>query len=105
VTNLADKPFALIGVNGMAADPKKLKAVMEKEKLNWRTVADNGTISATWSARSTPAYYLLDPKGVIRHKWLGYLAGRRSMRAWKSCSRRGDPAASLTFPAAPAHSE
>jgi len=72
VINLAEKPFALVGVNGMSPDPKKLKAVMEKEKLNWRTVADNGTISATWSARSTPAYYLLDHKGVIRHKWLGY---------------------------------
>ena len=56
----------------MAADPKKLKAVMTKENLTWRTFADDGTISATWSARSTPAYYLLDPKGVIRSKWLGY---------------------------------
>jgi len=72
VTTLAEKPFALIGVNGMSPDPKKLKAVMEKENLNWRTFADAGAVSATWSARSTPAYYLLDPKGVIRNKWLGY---------------------------------
>jgi len=44
---------------------------MAKEKLNWRSFAD-GTISATWSARNTPAFYLLDPKGLIRYKWLGY---------------------------------
>lgn len=66
------KPFALLGANGMSPDPKKLKAVMEKENLNWRTFADAGAVSATWSAWSTPAYYLLDPKGVIRNKWLGY---------------------------------
>ena len=72
MTTFAEKPFALLGVNGMAADPKKLKAVMTKENLTWRTFADDGTLSATWSARSTPAYYLLDPKGVIRYKWLGY---------------------------------
>jgi hypothetical protein len=69
---LADKPFALIGVNGSNTDAKGLKEVMAKEKLNWRSFADDGSISATWSARSTPAYYLLDPKGMIRYKWLGY---------------------------------
>jgi peroxiredoxin len=72
VNNLNEKPFALLGVNGMSPDPKKLKSVMEKEKLNWRTFADDGTISNTWSARSTPAYFALDHKGVIRYKWLGY---------------------------------
>ena len=76
MTKLSDKPFALIGVNGMNPDPKKLKQVMTREKLNWRTFADDNTISATWGARSTPAYYLLDPKGVIRYKWLGYPGGK-----------------------------
>ena len=69
---LAKKPFALIGVHGNDYEPKKLKAVMEKEKLNWRSFADCGVISAKWSARATPAYYAIDHKGVIRYKWLGY---------------------------------
>jgi len=56
----------------MNPDPKKLKEVMTKESMTWRTFADDGTIAATWSARSTPAYYLLDRNGVIRRKWLGY---------------------------------
>ena len=69
---LAGKPFALIGIHGNGYEPKKLKAVMEKEKLNWRSVADRGVIFSKWSARGTPTYYVVDPKGVIRHKWIGY---------------------------------
>lgn len=73
--NLAEKPFALIGVHGIGSngyEPKKLKAVMEKEKLNWRSFANGGAIFSKWSARATPAYYVIDPRGVIRYKWLGY---------------------------------
>ena len=70
--NLAEKPFALIGVHGLAYEPKKLKEVMEKEKLNWRSFADQRVISAKWSARGTPTYYIIDHNGVIRYKWTGY---------------------------------
>ena len=70
--NLTEKPFALIGVHGNGYEPKKLKAVMEKEKLNWRSFADRGIIFSKWSSRGTPAYYVIDHKGAIRHKWLGY---------------------------------
>ena len=69
---LAGKPFALIGVHGLDHEPKKLKAVMEKEKLNWRSFAAGRNIAGKWSARGTPTYYVIDHKGVIRHKWIGY---------------------------------
>ena len=69
---LAEKPFALLGVHGLAYEPKQLKAVMEKEKLNWRTFADRRIIAPQWSARGTPTYYVLDHEGIIRHKWIGY---------------------------------
>jgi hypothetical protein len=72
VKNLAQKPFALVGVHGNGYEPKKLKQVMEKEKLNWRSFADPRVISPQWSARGTPTYYVIDHKGVIRHKWAGY---------------------------------
>jgi hypothetical protein len=29
-------------------------------------------INADWSSPATPLYYIIDPKGIIRHKWLGY---------------------------------
>jgi peroxiredoxin len=71
VTKLKDKPFALVGVNTNNPDPKKLKAVMTKEKLNWRSVAARDSIKEKWGFGGTPAYYIIDPKGVIRYKWVG----------------------------------
>lgn len=69
---LAGKPFALLGVHGLDHDPKKLKGVMEKEKLNWRSFAKGRVISEKWSARGTPTYYIIDHRGVIQRKWTGY---------------------------------
>ena len=62
----------MIGVNTNSSEPKKLKAVMEKEKLNWRSFADNRVITTRWASRGTPAYYIIDHKGVIRFRWSGY---------------------------------
>ena len=49
---------------------------MEKEKLTWRSFADpgavgQGTIAAQWNLSATPTLYVIDHKGVIRHKWVG----------------------------------
>ena len=49
---------------------KKLKEVMDKEKLNWRSFADQGHRRQV-EPGPTPTFYVLDPKGVIRHKWVG----------------------------------
>src|SRR6266852_5706139 len=43
---------------------------MDKEKMNWRSFAHQEAINAKWNP-STPSYYVLDPRGVIRHKWVG----------------------------------
>ena len=60
----------MIGVNLNGYEPKKLKEVMEKENLIWRTFSDQSGISAKWAA-SSPTYYVIDRKGVIRNKWAG----------------------------------
>ncbi len=44
---------------------------MDKEKLNWRSFADPGTINAKWNQPGTPTYYVIDHQGVIRYKWIG----------------------------------
>ena len=45
---------------------------MDKEKLNWRSFTDpKGAISAKWKPAGTPTFYIVDHKGVIRHKWPG----------------------------------
>jgi hypothetical protein len=55
---------------------KQLKAVTEKEKVTWRSFVDAGStgagpIATKWSLSATPTFYLIDHKGVIRHKWAG----------------------------------
>ena len=69
---LEAKPFALIGVNTNNSEPKKLREVMDREKMNWRSFAVQETIIEQWNNPGTPMYYVLDPRGVIRHKWVGY---------------------------------
>ena len=73
MTNLKDKPFALIGVHLKYDndDATKVKAVMVKEQLNWRTFVDRGPIAERWKPAGTPTFYVIDPRGVIRYKWAG----------------------------------
>jgi hypothetical protein len=76
VTNLKDRPFALIGVNVGGHDARELKRVVDREKLTWRSFADvgglgQGAIAARWNLTQTPTLYAIDPRGVIRHKWVG----------------------------------
>jgi hypothetical protein len=74
VLKLGGKPFALIGVNTQGQQTENLKEVMEKERMNWRSFADHadpGAIRDKWHMRTTPTLYVLDHKGVIRHKWVG----------------------------------
>ena len=67
---MKDRPFALIGVNVSPFETKNLKERMDKEKMNWRSFAHQEAINAQWNP-STPGYYVLDPRGVIRYKWVG----------------------------------
>jgi hypothetical protein len=73
---LKDKPFALIGVNIAGSAAPKLKAVMKKENLTWRSFTDpgeigRGAIASKWNIATTPTLYILDADGIIRSKWRG----------------------------------
>jgi nitrogen regulatory protein PII-like uncharacterized protein len=55
---------------------KQLKELMQKQKITWRSFVDAGNagagpIATKWSLTATPTFYLIDHKGVIRHKWAG----------------------------------
>jgi hypothetical protein len=70
VKRLADKPFALLGIN---SDPDKneLKKAMEKEQITWRSWWDRdtqGPIATQWNIQGWPTIYVVDAKGVIRYK-------------------------------------
>ena len=69
---LQNKPFALVGVNIVDHQPGELKAVTKKESINWRSFDDDGGINRRWNSPPTPAFYVLDHQGVIRHKWMGH---------------------------------
>ena len=76
MTNLKDKPFALIGVHVGGSTVKQLKEIMDKEKIIWRSFVDlgnagTGAIATKWNHSATPTFYVLDHKGVIRYKWTG----------------------------------
>jgi hypothetical protein len=74
VKNLSDKPFVLLGVNS-DPDLEVLKKAMEKEQLTWRAFRNDGStsgpIATRWNIRGWPTLYVIDAKGVIRHKWMG----------------------------------
>jgi hypothetical protein len=72
VKRLADKPFALLGIN---SDTKlaELKRAMEREQITWRSWwngpdGTSGPLSKKWNVHTWPTTYVLDAKGVIRYK-------------------------------------
>ncbi len=71
VTKLADKPFAIVGVNS-DDDPEKLQKIMQEKELDWDTFFDgggtDGPISTRWGVRGWPTIYVLDARGVIRYR-------------------------------------
>jgi peroxiredoxin len=47
--------------------------VTTRENLNWRSFADpKGDIARQWNAPGTPTFYVIDPEGTIRYKWVGH---------------------------------
>src|SRR6266581_85032 len=75
VKKMSDKPFALVGVNS-DSDLKELKKVLEEENITWRSFwngpkGTGGPISEEWNVSGWPTLYVIDQKGVIRHKWVG----------------------------------
>lgn len=71
VKRLADKQFALVGINS-DKDREELKPILEKENITWPSFWNGGStrgpISKAWNVRGWPTIYILDAKGVIRFK-------------------------------------
>jgi thiol-disulfide isomerase/thioredoxin len=74
LARMADRPFAVVGVNS-DRDRDAIKKTMADEKLTWRSFwndgGPNGPIARDWKVQGWPTLYLIDHKGVIRHKYLG----------------------------------
>ena len=77
VKRMRGKPFALLGVNG-DTDEVKAERVDEEGRITWRSLvrwhAGNaeGPIVRQFNIHGWPTIYILDNRGVIRHKFLGF---------------------------------
>src|SRR4051794_38922202 len=75
VQRLEGKPFALLGVNSDKSRDTAKNATVS-EKLTWRSFwngsgGTSGPISSAWQVRGWPTLYVIDDRGVIRHKFQG----------------------------------
>jgi hypothetical protein len=70
VKQLADKPFALIGVNS-DSDLNEIREIVKEKNLSWRSFQNRqefGDISERWGITGWPTIFVLDEKGTIRHR-------------------------------------
>ena len=73
---MKDRPFVLLGVND---DGKELlRALIKKEGITWPTLWDRGgdantpgPIARQFNIQVRPSHYLIDHRGIIRHKFIG----------------------------------
>lgn len=72
VKRLQNEPFALLGVNS-DGDAKAVKSRFAKEGITWRNAMDvvpDGPLATKWNVTSFPGIYIIDAKGMIRHRGL-----------------------------------
>jgi hypothetical protein len=77
VKKMEGKAFALLGVNSDKSRAE-LKQAIEKEKMTWRSWfagPGGGEIAKKYQVTGWPTLYILDAKGVIRHKYVGSPGG------------------------------
>src|SRR5262249_40010097 len=78
VKRYADRPFALLGVNGDGTR-KEASRVQEREKQTWPSWYDGGPggpIATRWEVEVWPTLFLLDKRGVVRQTWVGWPPAR-----------------------------
>ncbi len=76
VKEYAKEPFAIVGVNSVKS-PEMLRDVIVEKNLHWPSFFDgggtSGPIATQWGVRGWPTVFVLDHKGVIRHRGRGGL--------------------------------
>src|SRR5207244_4379174 len=73
VKKMEGKSFVLLGVNSDQSR-EVAKDAVTKEKLTWRSWfagSGGGKIAQDYKVQAWPTLYILDAKGVIRHKYVG----------------------------------
>ena len=77
VERMQGKPFALLGVN-CDREQDKPSEWMAKEAVTWRSWRDgdegnaSGPIFRRFNVHTWPTLYILDQRGIIRHRFKGF---------------------------------
>jgi hypothetical protein len=74
VNRMKDRPFALLGINS-DRDREKIRKTCQEKDLTWRSWWDqstSGQIARSWNVSGWPTVYIIDHKGVIRAKSVGF---------------------------------
>ena len=70
VERMKDKPFALLGINSDGS-ADELKKILAEQGITWRQAVDvdtSGPLATKWNINGWPTIFILDAKGVIRHR-------------------------------------
>jgi peroxiredoxin len=70
VAAMKDEPFVMLGVVS-DEDPALIRERMTAGEVTWNAWFDGGTdgpIDKTWNIKGWPTVYVIDAKGIIRHK-------------------------------------
>lgn len=70
VQRLTGQPFALLGINS-DGDADDVKKILAERAITWRQAIDgdtSGPLATKWNVNGWPTIYVLDAKGVIRHR-------------------------------------
>jgi thiol-disulfide isomerase/thioredoxin len=77
VKRMEDRPFVLIGISG-DDEKEALTKYLAKDNLPWiqwwdgsEGKDDADTVFSRWNVQAFPTMYVIDAKGVIRHKLIG----------------------------------
>lgn len=91
VAAMKGRPFALVGVNGDAAEDRaKVKAAVGKEGIAWRsfwTGGPDGEIPRRWGVQTWPTVYTIDADGTIRDDHVG---GKLTLAAFEPLVRAAE---------------
>jgi thiol-disulfide isomerase/thioredoxin len=74
VRRFGGRPFRLLGVNG-DDDLEKAKKAVEEKEISWpsfRNGGSRGPLSDRWHVSVWPTLYLVDHRGVIRRRFVGF---------------------------------
>ena len=75
VSRMKDEPFVMLGVNG-DDDKAELRREIARHGINWKSWWDgDGRIRKRWQLEGYPLIFLIDHKGIIRHKFEGRTPG------------------------------